>query len=125
MAPPREDASWRSAEHLDEMTCLFYIERQLERARALEVSAHAESCSMCRTLLRAIERESRLLTRAMLEEDEPFPARLAAFRRSAPCSGSGRSCSAWRRPESMPCTPDTSSRGNRTWNKPASVAQTY
>ncbi len=83
MAPPREDASWRSAEHLDEMTCLFYVERQLERARALEVSAHAETCPVCRTLLRAMERESRLLTRAMLEEDEPFPARLAAFRRTA------------------------------------------
>jgi cytoskeletal protein CcmA (bactofilin family) len=29
--------------------------------------------------LRALERESRLLTRAMLEEDEPLPSRLAAF----------------------------------------------
>ncbi|HKT48314.1 MAG TPA: hypothetical protein VJP87_12385 [Candidatus Acidoferrales bacterium] len=83
MAPPHQDALRRSDEHLDEMTCLFYVERQLERARALEVSAHAETCAACRTLLRAIERESRLLTRAMLEEDEPFPARLAAFQRGA------------------------------------------
>lgn len=65
--------------HLDEMTCLLYAERQLDRDRALEVSAHTQTCGECRTLLRALERESRLLTRAMLEEDEPLPARLAAF----------------------------------------------
>ena len=52
--------------HLDEMTCLLYIERQLDRARGLEVSAHTQDCAACRTLLRALERESRLLTRAML-----------------------------------------------------------
>jgi len=63
--------------HVDEMTLLLYIERQLERARGLEVSAHTQECDSCRTLLRAMERESRLLTRAMLEEDEPLPARLA------------------------------------------------
>lgn len=69
--------------HLDEMTCLLYLERQLERARALEVSAHTEECEGCRTLMRALERESRLLTRAMLEEEEPLPARLAAYQESA------------------------------------------
>src|SRR5947208_11424671 len=66
-------------EHLDEMTCMLYLERQLERTRALEVSAHTQSCDACRTLLRAMERESRLLTRAMLEEEEPLPARIASF----------------------------------------------
>jgi len=66
-------------EHLDEMTCMLYLERQLERTRALEVSAHTQSCDACRTLLRAMERESRLLTRAMLEEEEPLPARIATF----------------------------------------------
>ena len=66
-------------EHLDEMTCMLYLERQLERTRALEVSAHTQGCDACRTLLRAMERESRLLTRAMLEEEEPLPARIAAF----------------------------------------------
>jgi len=63
--------------HIDEMTCLLYLERQLDRARGLEVSAHAQECNSCRTLLRALERESRLLTRAMLEENEPLPSRLA------------------------------------------------
>src|SRR6266705_5367587 len=66
-------------EHLDEMTCMLYLERQLERTRALEVSAHTQDCAICRTLLRAMDRESRLLTRAMLEEEEPLPARIAAF----------------------------------------------
>ena len=65
--------------HLDEMTLLLYIERQLDRARGLEVSAHTQECDACRTLLRALERESRLLTRALLEEEEPLPARLAVF----------------------------------------------
>jgi cytoskeletal protein CcmA (bactofilin family) len=69
--------------HVDEMTLLLYIERQLERARGLEVSAHAEECDACRTLLRALERESRLLTRAMLEEDEALPARLAQLQERA------------------------------------------
>jgi cytoskeletal protein CcmA (bactofilin family) len=69
--------------HLDEMTCLLYIERQLDRARGQEVSAHTQDCETCRTLLRALERESRLLTRAMLEEDEPLPSRLAQFQERA------------------------------------------
>jgi cytoskeletal protein CcmA (bactofilin family) len=69
--------------HLDEMTCLLYIERQLDRARAQEVSAHTQECAACRTLLRALERESRLLTRAMLEEEEALPARLAQFQERA------------------------------------------
>src|SRR5215472_12265500 len=69
--------------HLDEMTCLLYLERQLDRARGLEVSAHTQECDACRTLLRALERESRLLTRAMLEEDEPLPSRLAQFQERA------------------------------------------
>jgi cytoskeletal protein CcmA (bactofilin family) len=69
--------------HLDEMSLLLYIERQLDRARALEVSAHTQECEACRTLLRALERESRLLTRAMLEEDEPLPSRLAQFQERA------------------------------------------
>jgi hypothetical protein len=69
--------------HVDEMTLLLYIERQLERARGLEVSAHTQECDACRTLLRALERESRLLTRAMLEEDEPLPARLAQLQERA------------------------------------------
>jgi cytoskeletal protein CcmA (bactofilin family) len=69
--------------HLDEMTLLLYIERQLDRARGLEVSAHTQECDTCRTLLRALERESRLLTRAMLEEDEPLPSRLAQFQERA------------------------------------------
>jgi cytoskeletal protein CcmA (bactofilin family) len=70
-------------EHLDEMTCLLYAERQLDRARAQAVSAHTQDCAQCRTLLRALERESRLLTRAMLEEDEPLPSRLAEFHERA------------------------------------------
>jgi cytoskeletal protein CcmA (bactofilin family) len=69
--------------HLDEMTCLLYIERQLDRVRGQEVSAHTQECDTCRTLLRALERESRLLTRAMLEEEEPLPSRLAQFQERA------------------------------------------
>jgi cytoskeletal protein CcmA (bactofilin family) len=71
------------AQHLDEMTGLLYIERQLDRGRAQQISAHLQDCVACRTLLRALERESRLLTRAMLEEEEALPARLAQFQERA------------------------------------------
>jgi cytoskeletal protein CcmA (bactofilin family) len=70
-------------DHLDEMTGMLYVEGQLDRQRAQQVSAHSQECPSCRTLLRALERESRLLTRAMLEEDEPLPSRLAAFQQNA------------------------------------------
>jgi cytoskeletal protein CcmA (bactofilin family) len=72
-----------NGKHLGEMTLLLYVERQLDRARGMEVSAHTQECETCWTLLRALERESRLLTRAMLEEDEPLPSRLAQFQERA------------------------------------------
>src|SRR5271157_5943451 len=65
--------------HLDEMTLLLYVERQLDREAAQGVSLHTQTCTRCLTLLRALDRESRLLTRSMLEQDEALPARLAEF----------------------------------------------
>jgi cytoskeletal protein CcmA (bactofilin family) len=65
--------------HLDEITLLLYVERQLDREAAHEVSLHTQTCEKCLTLLRALDRESRLLTRSMLEQDEPLPARIAEF----------------------------------------------
>jgi hypothetical protein len=65
--------------HLDEMTLLLYAERQLDREAAQGVSLHTQTCTRCLTLLRALDRESRLLTRSMLEQDEALPARLAEF----------------------------------------------
>ena len=65
--------------HVDEITLLMYVERQLDRETAQEVSLHTQTCTRCLTLLRALDRESRLLTRSMLEQDEPLPARLAEF----------------------------------------------
>src|SRR5260370_38554054 len=64
--------------HVDEIACLLYLEGQLEQSRARELSAHVGECPSCRALLQALERESRLLTHAMLEEDEAVPARLLA-----------------------------------------------
>lgn len=72
-----------TSKHLDEMTLLLYVERQLDRESAQEVSLHTQTCTSCMTLLRALDRESRLLTRSMLERDEPLPARLAEFREKA------------------------------------------
>jgi cytoskeletal protein CcmA (bactofilin family) len=66
--------------HVDEITLLLYVERQLDRERAQEVSLHTQTCTRCLTMLRALDRESRLLTRAMFEADEPLPAKLAEFR---------------------------------------------
>src|SRR5215475_16133867 len=80
MSPPgSKQGNSNTGEHLDEMSCMLYLEGQLERARTQEVSNHTQTCSACRTLLRAIERESRLLTRAMMEEEEPLPGRIAQF----------------------------------------------
>jgi hypothetical protein len=81
--PVSPEGPGETMDHLDEMTCLLYAERQLDRARAQAVSAHTQDCAACRTLLRALDRESRLLTRAMLEEDEPLPSRLAEFQERA------------------------------------------
>ncbi|HVM74737.1 MAG TPA: hypothetical protein VMT75_03780 [Candidatus Saccharimonadales bacterium] len=67
------------AKHLDEFTLLMYVERQLDRDAAQEVSLHTQTCTRCLTLLRALDRESRLLTRSMLEEDEPLPLKLSQF----------------------------------------------
>jgi len=64
---------------LDEMTLLLYVERQLDHETAQGVSLHTQTCTRCLNLLRALDRESRLLTRSMLEQDEPLPARLAEF----------------------------------------------
>jgi cytoskeletal protein CcmA (bactofilin family) len=69
-----------TSKHIDEITLLLYVERQLDRESAQEVSLHTQTCTACLTLLRALDRESRLLTRAMLEQDEPLPARIAEFR---------------------------------------------
>jgi hypothetical protein len=65
--------------HVDEISLLMYVERQLDRDSAQEVSLHTQTCARCMNLLRALDRESRLLTRAMLEQDEPLPVRLANF----------------------------------------------
>ena len=72
-----------TSKHPDEFTLLMYAERQLERDAAQEVSLHTQTCTQCLNLLRALDRESRLLTRSMLEQDEALPARLAEFHSKA------------------------------------------
>ncbi len=62
--------------HFDEAACLLYLEGQLDGQRAANISAHAAACSDCRALLNALEKESRLLGAALIEQDEPLPARL-------------------------------------------------
>ena len=47
--------------HFDEITLLLYVERQLDRDSAQEVSLHTQTCTSCLTLLHALDRESRLL----------------------------------------------------------------
>lgn len=64
--------------HIDEMTCLLYLDGQLDTARAGELAAHTETCAECRHLLSVLGDESRLLQAALVEEDEPVPARLLA-----------------------------------------------
>ena len=73
------DVENRNEKHPDEITLLLYVERQLERDAAHEVSLHTQTCTHCMSMMRALDRESRLLTRSLIEEDEPLPARLASF----------------------------------------------
>ena len=62
--------------HIDEITCMLYLDGQLERGRALELTQHVEGCGHCRRLLEALEHESVLLRDSLVEEDEAVPARL-------------------------------------------------
>jgi cytoskeletal protein CcmA (bactofilin family) len=66
-------------EHLDEMTCLLYLEGQFDAQRARACSDHVDACPSCRALLRTLERESLLFVRALREEEETVPARLLAL----------------------------------------------
>lgn len=62
--------------HFDEMTCLLYLDGQLDAGRARELAAHCGECAECGALLGALERESRWLHDALSEEEEALPARL-------------------------------------------------
>ena len=44
--------------HFDEMTCLLYLEGQLDADHAEGVRTHAAGCAECRGLLRALQTES-------------------------------------------------------------------
>ena len=72
------------AEHFDEMTCLLYLEGQLEPERAQELSAHVKSCTSCGRLLRALEGEGVWLRESLEGEDESVPAHLLEPPRRAP-----------------------------------------
>jgi cytoskeletal protein CcmA (bactofilin family) len=62
--------------HFDEMTALMYLEGQLERDRANEVSVHAGECKACGELLRALQSEDLWLRQALTTDEESVPARL-------------------------------------------------
>lgn len=63
--------------HFDEMMAFLYLDRQLESVQAAEVRAHLGECAECRTLLTALENESKWLSVSLTEKD-PVPARFAA-----------------------------------------------
>ncbi len=53
--------------HFDEMACLLYLDGQLESLRARELELHVRSCTPCRSLLAALERESSFLRPSVIE----------------------------------------------------------
>lgn len=63
--------------HFDEMTALLYLENQLDTERAHETAQHIAKCTSCRSLLRALERETDWLRESIAVDEEPIPARLA------------------------------------------------
>jgi cytoskeletal protein CcmA (bactofilin family) len=71
--------------HFDEMTCLLYLEGQLDPARSQELEAHVKECAPCGDLLHALQHETILLSSALTEDNESMPARLLGERtRSLP-----------------------------------------
>jgi cytoskeletal protein CcmA (bactofilin family) len=62
--------------HIDEMTCLLFLEGQLEKERSQEVTAHTADCQICRELLRAMESEGAWLRESLAAEEDSIPARL-------------------------------------------------
>jgi cytoskeletal protein CcmA (bactofilin family) len=70
--------------HFDEMTCLLYLDGQLDAPLAKELRAHAAMCESCGAMLRALGEESLGLARAFTEADELLPARLASLERTSP-----------------------------------------
>ena len=98
-------------------TCLLYLDGQLDAQRAAELSAHAAVCGDCRALLGALEKESRLLGQALLEQDEPLPIRLRASavrrcrRQPLGRTGRGRFRLAWPRRRGLCCGPPSCSPG--------------
>ena len=65
-------------DHFDEMTCLLYLDGQLDSALARDLVSHTAACADCRRLLGSLERETHLLHESLGEEDEAIPARLLA-----------------------------------------------
>jgi cytoskeletal protein CcmA (bactofilin family) len=72
------------AEHFDEMTCLLYLEGQLEPERAQELSAHVKTCTPCGRLLRALEGEAVWLRESLEGDDESVPAYILEPPKRAP-----------------------------------------
>jgi hypothetical protein len=70
--------------HYDEMSCMLYLEGQLDLPLAEELRAHSATCEPCAAMLRALGEESLGLTRAFTEADELLPARLASFGQPSP-----------------------------------------
>jgi len=86
--------------HVDEMDAESGHRAATERARGRRFGSHS-GVRCLRTLLRAMERESRLLPRAMLEKDEPG-FKVAQFQERARKSMQWLwgLVSGWRQPES-------------------------
>jgi len=60
--------------HYDELSCLLFLDGQMESEPALELAAHVEQCQRCHRLLTALEREARLLSSTLTDVVEhPAP----------------------------------------------------
>jgi cytoskeletal protein CcmA (bactofilin family) len=79
--------------HFDEAACMLYLDGQLDAQQAAELSAHTAVCSDCRALLSALEKESRLIGQALIEQDEPLPLRLRTAPWPAPAAPAPASAS--------------------------------
>jgi anti-sigma factor RsiW len=77
--------------HFDEMTCMLYLDAQLDEQQGRELEVHTGTCGECHALLTAMKRESLWLEHSFQEADEELPAGLGL----TASAGRGRAKWAW------------------------------
>jgi anti-sigma factor RsiW len=60
--------------HVDELTFIRYLDRQLPADKAAELEKHTQGCAACLRMFEGLKHETALLRKALVGADEPLPA---------------------------------------------------